>query len=108
MSRCLITSDVAVPIAAEVAEASPVGAAHLPAAAEEVIVGAEATDGTEEPAATFAMGPTEEPEEAPGAREIQDPVAERDGTEGDTDIDRFSLAREFGQLLQDDEAVADG
>ncbi len=103
----LITSDVAVPIAAEATEASPVGAVHRPVAAEEAIVdaratdgaegtdGAEATDGAEEPVATFAVGATEAPAEAPSAREIQDQVAERVGTEGETDIDRFSLAREF-------------
>ena len=31
-----------------------------------------------------------------------------DEHERESDVDRFSLAREFGQLLQDDEAAADG
>jgi hypothetical protein len=48
------------------------------------------------------------PADGPGAG----PPTRPDGAGGEegreSDVDRFSLAREFGQLLQDDEAVADG
>jgi hypothetical protein len=60
--------------------------------------------------------PTEEPREAPMNdlwRKPADDQEEQSGepaeTEGEgLDVDRFSLAREFGQLLQGDEDTADG
>jgi len=57
-----------------------------------------------------APAQTAEPTEPSGARPrgadgADGPVS---GDEEHLDVDRFSLAREFGQLFQDDEAVADG
>ena len=60
--------------------------------------------------------PTEEPREAPmndlwsePADDQEEPSGEPAETEGEgEDVDRFSLAREFGQLLQGDEDTADG
>ena len=60
--------------------------------------------------------PTEEPREAPmndlwsePADDQEEPSGEPAETEDeDEDVDRFSLAREFGQLLQGDEDTADG
>ena len=60
--------------------------------------------------------PTEEPKEAPmndlwsePADDLEEPSGEPAETEDeDEDVDRFSLAREFGQLLQGDEDTADG
>jgi hypothetical protein len=59
---------------------------------------------------------TEEPREAPmrdlwsePADELEEPPGEPAETEDeDENVDRFSLAREFGQLLQGDEDPADG
>jgi hypothetical protein len=59
--------------------------------------------------------PTEEPREAPidrwsePADDLDEPSGEPAETEDeDEDVDRFSLAREFGQLLQGGEDPADG
>ena len=60
--------------------------------------------------------PTEEPREAlmndrwsEAADDQEEPSGEPAETEDeDLDVDRFSLAREFGQLLQGDEDLADG
>jgi hypothetical protein len=60
--------------------------------------------------------PTEEPKEAPmndlwsePADDQEEPSGEPAETEDENlDVDRFSLAREFGQLLQGDEDTADG
>jgi hypothetical protein len=60
--------------------------------------------------------PTEEPREAPMNdlwRKPADDQEEQSGEPAETededlDVDRFSLAREFGQLLQGDEDTADG
>ena len=65
----------------------------------------------DEPKVPATSDPPDEPTEPPGPRPrgpngVDDP-AWGDGEEH-TDVDRFSLAREFGQLLQDDDAVADG
>ncbi len=49
-------------------------------------------------------GPAEAPVPGPPMRPDDETLDE----ERESDVDRFSLAREFGQLLQDDEAVADG
>jgi len=54
-------------------------------------------------------GRPEERANPPGRRLGADGAGEPEpGDPAHPDVDRFSLAREFGQLLQDDEAVADG
>jgi hypothetical protein len=68
-------------------------------------------DGEHEP-----YHPTEEPREAPMNDRWSEPADDLEGPPGepaetedeDEDVDRFSLAREFGQLLQGDEDPADG
>jgi len=51
-----------------------------------------------------------DPTPPPGSESSPAQAPEGDGTvgDGDDEVDRFSLEREFGQLLQDDEDGADG
>ena len=64
----------------------------------------------DEPRVPATSASPDEPTEPSGPRPrgpdgVDDPVW---GDEEHPNVDRFSLAREFGQLLQDDEAIADG
>lgn len=94
----VITSDVAVPVAAQVPASAP--------APVEAPHGGRTNDG---PTAAPATDPPGDPADTAGPQRSEEPEAEAlGGKERDTGVDRFSLAREFGQLLQDDEAVADG
>ena len=95
---------------AEVASPAPAVAAEAAATSAEGI----AAHGVPQPVAAAgdegapADGPSEPgPEDGPGARRPGAPSIWATGSDEEAD-DAFSLAREFGQLLQDDETGADG
>ena len=77
----VITTDAPIPVAAKAGGAEPRAVPVPP------------------PGATDPPGPDPppRPDGGTGAEDVRE-----------SDVDRFSLAREFGQLLQDDEAAADG
>lgn len=74
-------------------------------------VQAGALDGHEvadDPRVLGTSAPSDGPTEPLDARQRGPDDGPAEGEEEHPDVDRFSLAREFGQLLQDDEAIADG
>jgi hypothetical protein len=102
----VIAADVAPAPVAEAARPAPAEATAPPADAPGPAT-AEAPAPAPGPAADAEPAPSTQPSAAPepseGAPEAAWPLGE-----GDEDVDRFSLAREFSQLLQDDPDGADG
>jgi hypothetical protein len=113
-------------ITADVGSAAAQRAAP-PAAVPAVSEAPPAADAPPEPPAPPPVAPADEPEPAPAAPEPtadsgdERPEPTPDGApegpslgsawdvdDGEDDVDRFSLAREFGQLLQEDDDGADG